>query len=101
MKKKFRVGVIGCGGIATWHVRGIMDSPDLEIGALCDIVPERLEQKKQQCGASGDMCYSDYLEMMDSGKVDAVDICTPNHLHFSMAMEAVKRGLPYSVEKPV
>ena len=101
MKKKFRIGVIGCGGIATWHVKGIMDSPDLEIGALCDIVPERLEQKKQQCGASDDMCYADYIELMDSGKIDAVDICTPNHLHFPMAMAAVERGLPYSVEKPV
>jgi len=101
MKKKFRIGVIGCGGIATWHVKGIMDSPDLEIGALCDIVPERLEQKKQQCGASDDMCYADYIELMDSGKIDAVDICTPNDMHFPIAMAAVERGLPYSVEKPV
>jgi len=100
MKKKFRVGVIGCGGIATWHVRGIMDSPDLEVGALCDIAPGRLEEKKQMCGATDDMCYSDYIEMMESGKIDVVDICTPNYLHFPMAMEAVKRGFSYSVEKP-
>ena len=101
MKKKFKVGVIGCGGIATWHVKGIMDSPDLEIGALCDIVPAKLEEKKRQCGASDDMLYADYIEMLDSGKIDAVDICTPNYLHFPMAMEAVKRNIPYSVEKPV
>ena len=101
MKKKFRVGVIGCGGIATAHVWGIINSPDLEIGALCDIVPEKLEEKKRQCGASDDMLFDDYIKMIESGKVDAVDICTPNNLHFEMAMEAVKHGLPYSVEKPV
>jgi len=101
MKKKFRIGVIGCGGISHSHIRGIMDSPDLEIGALCDILPAKLEEKKQLCGASDDMCCADYIEMMESGKIDAVDICTPNHLHFPMAMEAVKRGLPYSVEKPI
>ena len=100
MKKKFRVGVIGCGGIATWHIRGILDSPDLEVGALCDILPNRLEEKKRMCDATDDMCYNDYIEMMESGKIDAVDICTPNYLHFPMAMEAVKRGFPYSVEKP-
>jgi predicted dehydrogenase len=100
MNKK-RVGVIGCGGISFSHIRGIMDIPDLEIGGLCDILPEKLEEKKLLCGASDDICYADYIELMESGKIDAVDICTPNHLHFSMAMEAVKRGLPYSVEKPV
>lgn len=100
MKKKFRVGVIGCGGISGSHIRGIMDSPDLEVGALCDILPAKLEEKKQMCGASDDICYSDYIEMLDSGKIDAVSVCTPNYLHYEMAMEAVKRGIPYAVEKP-
>lgn len=101
MKKKFRMGIIGCGGISSLHIRGIMDSPDLEIGALCDILPAKLEEKKQMCGASDDMCYDDYIKMLDSGKIDAVSICTPNYLHFEMAMEAVKRNIPYAVEKPV
>lgn len=107
MKKKFRMGIIGCGGIAFSHIRGIMDSPDLEVVALCDILPNKLEEKKQLCGASASerssdiMLYDDYIEMLDSGKVDAVSICTPNYLHFQMAMEAVKRNIPYAVEKPV
>ena len=100
MKKKFRMGVIGCGNIATWHIRGIMESPDLEVGAICDILPNKLEEKKQLCGISDDMCYDDYIRMLDSGKIDAVSVCTPNYLHFQMAMEAVKRNIPYAVEKP-
>ena len=100
MNKKFRIGIIGCGGISGLHIRGIMDSPDLEVGALCDILPNRLEEKKQICGVSDDVCYDDYIKLLDSGKVDAVSICTPNYLHFEMAMEAVKRGIPYAVEKP-
>ena len=82
------------------YIRGIMDSPDLEIGALCDILPERIEDKKKLCGASDDMCYSVYTKMLDSGKVDAVSICTPNYLHYEMAMESIKRGIGYAVEKP-
>ena len=100
MKKKFRVGVIGCGGIATWHIRGIMDSPDLEVGAICDILPEKIKEKKELCGVSDDACYDNYIKLLDSGKIDAVSICTPNYLHYEMAMEAVKRGIPYAVEKP-
>ena len=99
--KKFRMGIIGCGGISAGHIRGIMDSPDLEIGALCDILPEKLVEKSELCGATEDMCYENYIEMMESGKIDAVSICTPNNVHFKIAMDAVERGIPYAVEKPV
>ena len=99
--KKFRIGIIGCGGISGGHIRGIMDSPDLEIGALCDILPEKLDEKMKMCGAAADNCYSEYTNMMDSGKVDAISICTPNNMHFQMAMDAVERGIPFAVEKPV
>ena len=100
MKKKHRVGVIGCGGISATHIRGIMESPDLEVGALCDILPEKLKEKQILCSAADHMCYGNYIEMLDSGKIDAVSICTPNNMHFEMAMEAVKRSLPYATEKP-
>jgi len=100
MGKKHRIGILGCGNIGTMHIMGIMESPDLEVGALCDILPNKLADRQRQCGASDDMCYSDYVEMLDSGKIDAVSICTPNALHFDMAMEVIKRGLPYALEKP-
>ncbi|MCL2060858.1 MAG: Gfo/Idh/MocA family oxidoreductase [Oscillospiraceae bacterium] len=101
MKKVFRMGIIGCGNIAHWHIRGIMDSPDLEVGAICDILPEKIAQKQALCGIAGAHCYSDYRAMLDSGKIDAVSICVPNYLHHEVAMEAIQRGLPYAVEKPV
>ena len=102
MKKKFRMGIIGCGGISGSHIWGINESPDLEVTALCDILPEKIVEKQKICGVPvpDDACYSDYIELLDSGKVDAVSICTPNNLHYEMAMEAVKRGIPYAVEKP-
>ncbi|MCL2815926.1 MAG: Gfo/Idh/MocA family oxidoreductase, partial [Oscillospiraceae bacterium] len=100
MKKKFRMGIIGCGGISGSHIWGINDSPDLEVSALCDILPERIEEKKKMCDVSDEACYGDYIKLLDSGKVDAVSICTPNNLHYQMAMEAVSRGIPYAVEKP-
>jgi len=100
MNKKFRMGIIGCGGISGSHIWGINDSPDLEVCALCDILPERIEEKKKMCAVSDEACYGDYIELLDSGKVDAVSICTPNNLHYQMAMEAVGHGIPYAVEKP-
>jgi len=101
MKKKHRIGIIGCGGISRMHAQWIMESPDLEVSALCDILPDRLSERQEQCSVTDDMLYNDYIEMLDSGKIDAVTICVPNYLHFEIAMEAVKRRIPYALEKPV
>ena len=100
MRKKHRIGMIGCGAIAELHIAGIMESPDLEVGALCDIDPANLSKKQAQCSAADDMCYTDYIKMLDSGRIDAVSICVANSLHFEVAMETVKRGIPYALEKP-
>ena len=101
MRKKHRIGMIGCGNIAGLHIAGILESPDLEVGALCDIDPDKLLEKQAQCNATDDMCYTDYIELLDSGKIDAVSICVSNSLHFEVAMETIKRGIPYAIEKPV
>ena len=101
MRNKHRIGMIGCGAIAGLHIAGIMESPDLEVGALCDIDSAKLSEKQAQCSASDDMCYTNYMELLDSGKIDAVSICVSNSAHFEVAMETVKRGIPYAIEKPV
>ena len=100
VKKKHRIGIIGCGNIAELHLAGIIESPDLEVGALCDIDPGKLSIKQKQCSAADDMCYTDYIKMLDSGRIDAVSICVANSLHFEVASETIKRGIPYALEKP-
>lgn len=95
------MGIIGCGNISIHHINGIMNSPDLEVGALCDVLQEKLDEKASHSGISKDLCYENHIEMMESGNVDAVSICTPNFLHYRMAMDAIKRGLPFAVEKPL
>ena len=43
-KKVFRVGSVGIGGISRGvHLPGIHKSPDLELVAVCDLKPERME----------------------------------------------------------
>lgn len=99
---KINVGVIGIGCIAEHaHIPGILRSPDLELSALCDSDPEILERARIRYGVSPSCCFSDYRELVRCPSVDAVDICTPNHCHYVMALAAVEAGKPYSLEKPV
>ena len=41
MDKTLRIGVIGIGGMGNHHINSYQDIPNVEIVALCDIVPEK------------------------------------------------------------
>jgi predicted dehydrogenase len=100
--EKIGIGVIGTGGIANGvHLPGILSSADGRIAALCDIDAGRLEQTADRYGIAPRRRFSDYRELIACEDVRAVDVCTPNHLHAEMALEAIRRGKPVCVEKPL
>ena len=101
-KKVFRVGSIGLGGI--WngvHAPGIERSPDLKLAAVCDIDEEKLKAAGEKYGIDEAHRFTDYHELINCPDVDAVDIATPNDVHFEIAMAAVEAGKPFDLEKPI
>lgn len=99
--KVIRVGVVGCGGIANVHMKGINASRDLSLAAICDILPEKMEEKGKLYGVEEKNWFESYTDMMDSGLVDAITVATPNDIHYEVTMAAIERGIPFAVEKPV
>lgn len=101
-KKVIRVGSVGLGQIWTGvHEPGIRKSPDLELVAICDIDEERLNAVGEQYGIDEAHRFVDYHDLVNCPDVDAVDICTPNDVHFEVGMAAVAAGKPYDIEKPI
>lgn len=101
-KKVFRVGSIGLGGIWSGvHAPGIERSSDLKLVALCDIDEEKLRAAGERYGIDEAHCFTDYRDLISCPDVDAVDICTPNDVHFEIAMAAVEAGKPFDLEKPI
>lgn len=99
MAEKVRLGVVGIGNI--WHgahAAPLLKHPDVEIVGVCDIVREKAA--KFAAEHSIKHVFTDWEEMLDSLKLDAVDICTPNLLHSKIAVGALKRGLHAFTEKP-
>ena len=45
--------------------------------------------------------FTDYRQLIACEDVDAVEICTPNHLHVPMALEAVRAAKAVEAEKPL
>lgn len=98
-KDKVRLGIIGLGAEGGMYARFLADGqvPNMTIGAICDVLPE----KKQQADQYGVPFYSDYKEMVTSGDVDAVVTTVPHYLHPEMGIFALQNGVHALVEKPV
>lgn len=100
MKKKIRIGVIGCGAIAEHaHLAEYAALKDVEIAALADIHTGRLEEMSRKFGV--ERTYTDYRELLAQKDLDAVSICTPNYLHAEMAIAAAEAGKHVLTEKPM
>lgn len=106
---KLQLGVIGLGGISGGHLRTA--STEEHLVALCDCHQHAIDKKLAYIGEleeknvqPADMkTYLDYREMLaDLGdKLDAVEICTPDHNHAIIAIDAMKAGKHVLVEKPM
>ena len=94
-----KIALIGCGGMGTHHLLAYKDIPEVDIVAICDIVPGRAEDRVEK-HAPNAKAYSDYREVLEIPGLDAVDICTPNYLHSIIAVEALNKGLHVFCEKP-
>ncbi len=98
--KKFRVGVVGCGGIAKGsHFPSYLLEKRVEIVGLCDIKLERAEFAKKTMFRSA-KTYTDYKQMLKDETIDFIDICTPNYLHSIVAVDALNAGKHVLCEKP-
>ncbi len=89
----YRIAMIGCGGISAVHARVLQELDDTALAACADVIPERAE--RYGCAA-----YTDWREMLEREKPDAVHLCTPHYLHPVMAAEAAGRGIAVFTEKP-
>jgi len=97
---KLRFGIIGCGNMGRGHARQIAEAGarTFDVTAVADIIPERAETLAGQHGLA---CFTDAEEMMDSGLIDAVLICTPHYDHPVLAIQAARRKLHVLCEKPI
>lgn len=101
MEQKVKVGLIGLGGIMTVaHMAAYTGAEDVEIAAICDIMPEKIERFRKKFGLENVPAYTDYHELLEKETVDYVDICTPNYLHSVIAVDALNKGVHVFCEKP-
>lgn len=87
-----KAGIIGMGKMGGIRAREIDTSPDMELCAIADIRPDLLSPYK----VPG---FTDLRQFFEQ-KMDAVFICTYNHIAPTLVINALDRGLHVFCEKP-
>ncbi|MHB8993731.1 MAG: Gfo/Idh/MocA family protein [Armatimonadota bacterium] len=97
--KKTRLALIGAGGMANGvHYPSLAEMPDVEMAALCDVVPEKLNATADKFGI--EKRYSDYKKMIEEVAPDAVYVLMPPHHLFDIVVHILNCKLHCYIEKP-
>ncbi len=103
-----RVAVVGTGNRGTSLLRNLLAMDGVEITALCDLYPDRLEKAGSLCLESGQTeprLYAGdeyaYQQLFDNEELDAVIIATYWDSHASIALNAMHHGIYPGVEVPI
>lgn len=95
---KVRVGFIGVGGMAEHHIKTLQKLESAELTAVYDLNAERAKQVGLSYGAEA---FASGQQLIDSGKVDALFICTPPFARDELEVQAAAKGIHLLAEKPV
>lgn len=98
-----KYALIGCGRIATNHVKAALNN-DLEIVGLCDVIPEKIEEIMEKHDFQNNekiRKYTDYKEMLDQVKPELVSIATESGNHAEIALYCIDKGIHLIIEKPM
>ncbi len=90
-------GLLGTGLIAPFHAKALKASEVADLVAASDLVPESLAKFTAEFGCKG---YATLDEMLADPGIGAVNVLTPNHLHFDPVMKCIAAGKHVLIEKP-
>ena len=93
-----RVAVIGVGSMGRNHVRVYAEIPDVELVGVADANATQAEAIGKRFGVAA---YTDYAQMLEEQKPEAVTIAVPTAQHAEVAHAVIARGAHVLIEKPI
>jgi len=97
--KKLKTAVFGTGFMGRVHSEAIRRLGNVEIVAIAASSDEKARKFADEVNVEG--ATGDYRTLLADPTLDAVHVCTPNALHFPMAMAALEAGKNVLCEKPL
>ncbi|MCF7958367.1 MAG: Gfo/Idh/MocA family oxidoreductase [Phycisphaerae bacterium] len=98
--KQYGILVIGAGWVSTQHISAYVNNPNAQVRAICDINLENARQRAAEAGLGDVAFYDDVDDALRHDGIDAVSICTPQHIHCQNVLAAARAGKHMLIEKP-
>lgn len=99
-----KYAIIGCGRIATNHIKAVVNN-SLDFVAACDIIPEKIEGLLAKHSLEKDesiVRYTDYKVMLDEHpEIELIAIATESGKHAPIALDCIEAGKNLIIEKPI
>lgn len=98
-----KYALIGCGRIAVNHMKAAINN-NLEIVAVCDILPEKMDailEKYDLNEKNSIKKYTDYKQMIQEEKPELVSIATESGIHAEIALYCIDNNVNVIIEKPM
>ena len=87
-EKRYRVAIIGCGGMGRSHARAFQNHPRTEVVAAMDINPDAVNRMAEEFSVPG--VYLDRKRMFESEDLDIVDVCTWQSVRAEITIDAAE-----------
>lgn len=92
------VAIVGAGRMGQKHLERISEMEDVRLVGVADV---RREAADAMAAGSGAAVSTDYRELLERARPDAVYFCTPPGDHAEQVIFAAERGINIFVEKPL
>lgn len=93
-----RIGLIGAGGMGSFHARSLANIPGADVVLIADPFGDAAASLANELGAQSSL---DPLAVAVSDDVDAVVIASPDETHAELALAAMEAGKRILCEKPL
>ena len=99
--RMLRHASIGASGQALSDILAFARHPAFDLVAVADVDLGRFERVQQRFPKL--RVYQDWRELLDKEhrNIDSVNVSIPDHMHCRIALEAMNRGKPVYVQKPL
>ena len=92
-----KVGLIGCGRIAPYHLKAFQAHPSVEIIGVCDLDKTKSNKYAEMFNCKSFYCIDDLLQ----NDLDLVSVTTGEDQHFMPVMKVLEAKTHVFVEKPL
>lgn len=93
-----KTAVIGVGSMGVNHVRVNWELPGVDLVGISDTNEALVNTIAKKYSTRA---FTDYCQMLDETRPDAVTIAVPTLYHRNIALEVIERGISLLIEKPI